>query len=63
VREPYVLLEIALQRSLDGSDLVDCPVQQDLVILWVEEDPGLQEKQAEKGKRDQAKSCQLFTGG
>ena len=63
MREPYVLLEIALQRSLDASDLVDCPVQQDLVILWVEEDPGLQEKLAEKGKRDQAKSCQLFNGG
>ena len=44
MREPYVLLEIALQRSLDGSDLVDCPVQQDLVIPWVEKDQGLKEK-------------------
>jgi hypothetical protein len=41
-----------------------CPVQQALVIQWVEEDRCLQEKRAEKGKRDQAKSCQgLFNGG
>ena len=41
-----------------------CPVQQDLVIPWVEEDRGLQEKRAEKGERDQAKSCQgLFNEG
>jgi hypothetical protein len=34
------------------------------VIPWVEEDRGLQEKPAEKGDRDQAKSCQvMFNGG
>ena len=41
-----------------------CPIQQDLVIPWVEEDQGLQEKRVEKGKRDPAESCQgLFYGG
>jgi hypothetical protein len=41
-----------------------CPIQQVLVTLWVEEDRGLQEKQAEKGEQDQAKSCQgLFNEG
>ena len=27
-----------------------CPIQPDLVIPWVEEDQGLQEKQAEEGE-------------
>jgi hypothetical protein len=41
-----------------------CPIQQDLVIPWVKEDGGLQEKGAKKGEQDQAKSCQdLFNEG
>jgi hypothetical protein len=44
--------------------MTDCPIQQDLVILWVEKDQGLKEKWVEKGKGDQAKSCQgLFNEG
>ena len=45
-------------------DLGICPVSQDLAIPWVEKDQGLKEKWVEKGKQDQAKSCQgLFNEG
>ena len=46
----------AMQRSMPRALCLGatCPIQQVLVILWVEEDRGLQEKQAKKGKRDQA---------
>jgi hypothetical protein len=36
-----------------------CPIQQDLVIPWIEEDRGLKEKQTEKGETKQrvVKAC------
>jgi hypothetical protein len=53
-----------LPCSWIGRINIACPVQQDLVILWVEEDRGLQEKWVEKGERDQADNCQgLFNEG
>ena len=58
----YPVANSYAQKSGYNPDI--SPVQQDLVIPWVEEDGGLQEKWAEKGERDQAKSCQgLFNEG
>ena len=58
----YSVANSYAQKS--GYDPDICPGLQDLVIPWVEEDRGLQEKRAEKGERDQAKSCQgLFNEG
>ena len=44
----YSVANSYAQKSGYNPDI--SPVQQDLVIPWVEEDWGLQEKQAEKGE-------------